>query len=141
MKHFIVTLILILVTSVTTADTYLDIHGVSKHLNTTTKYNENNTGIGITHDLNENTYISIGGYRNSMDKHSNYILYGYRLLNTKYFDINLQDGLVTGYTNIPIPAFLPIISIGDKYKLNIGTIPAINGITPAVIFFNTSIKL
>ena len=135
MKYLILTLSLLLAAPAQ-ASVYLDTHGISKHLNTDMPFNEKNNGVGISWDSGERGMWSFGRYQNSMDKKSHYINYTTNFINEKNYRIGVITGLVTGYPMPVAPVVAPLISFGDTHRVNIGALPQIKGITPAVIFMN-----
>lgn len=141
-KSILTTLLLCATTTAAYSDTRLDIHGVSKHINTDIVYNEQHLGVGISIDLSNKSYLSIGSYYNSIERQSAYITYGHIVYN--YNDVirlSLQAGLVSGYGYSVIPTAAPVISIGNSYRLNIDLIPPVEGLTPAVVFANISVTV
>jgi len=140
MKYLLLTLSLLLAAPAQAA-TYIDIHGISKHFNTTEVWNEKNYGLGITEDQSKNSSTSFGIYKNSLSRTSVYAYYNYYIPVNKYVRIGALVGLTTGY-NIPIaPMAAPLISLGNDYRVNIGMLPEIPNVTPAVIFMNFQVKL
>jgi hypothetical protein len=87
-------------------------------------YNQNNLGLSFEHKLNDNIYIALGLYDNSIYNTS----YHAGILLVKQYDnieIGSNIGLVTGYTNKAIPYARPYI----QYKnVRFGYIPKIDSI-------------
>ncbi len=130
------------------ADTYLDIHGLSKHFPQHNGYNEVNTGIGFTFNINNNSSFGFGTYRNSTvpksrarSTHSEYIKYSLFKVFHKNIRAGATIGLATGYRWQITPTFVPLLSIGDIYRINFGAMPEIKGITPNVVFMSFQVKL
>lgn len=87
-------------------DYYLDINGISKHVNVPVELNESNLGFGITaENVNDKIVKSLmtGAYKNSFEKPSIYAAgsLAKRFGNDYYADFGLFGGLVTGYGNTP----------------------------------------
>ena len=136
-------LILLLLISCTPAHAavYLEVHGLSKHFNTTEEFNEVNSGIGISFDIDEHSAVSTGVYKNSLDGQSVYLNYAISYPVHKYVRIGLITGMVTGYFIPLIPTILPIVVIGDENRFQFGALPAIKNITPAVVFMSYQRRL
>lgn len=137
MIKFIATTILIFFILPVQAETALEIHGLSKHYGTSQKFNEKNIGIGLTFNK-----LSIGTYKNSLYKQSNYIAYELPKVFYKNIHFGLDVGLVTGYNGSVAPLVLPAVTIDTfgKTFLKFRVLPAIGDITPAVASVSAGIK-
>lgn len=124
--------ICLLLSSAVHAETYLDVHGLSKHFSAE-QFNEVNTGVGITHYIQQDRSIMIGTYYNSIKQQSVYALYGWH-----YGPFSLHAGAVTGYNYPIVPAITPQVHIGP---LTIGALPPVPGETPAVIYTYFSLRI
>ena len=101
---------------------YLDINGLSKHLNDRheeDKYNERNYGFGLSRETKNNRLVqmlSAGGYKNSFGDPSFYAGGGLarRFGNKQYVDVGAMGGAVTGYENRLSAMAGPFITLGDK---------------------------
>lgn len=137
MKQFIL-LALLLGSFTVNADTYLNIYGASKHFGTTEVFNERNYGLGITKDLTKTTSVTVGAFKNSLNKLSVTVLYTKHKAINRYVDIGISGGLVTGYP-VPIaPVAYPFIKV---IGVQLGMLPKITGVTPATLFMSYQFKL
>lgn len=123
---------------------YLDMHGLSHHFSDAT-YNERNTGAGVHWESQSEgmrTMAMVGSYLNSLDRQSIYIGGGVKYPLARGVDAVMQGGLVTGYYNYPVPTAMPGLSIGgETMRVNIGFIPAIKNVTPAVITMSLQFRI
>jgi hypothetical protein len=108
------------------SSTWLQLGGISHHIDRSRNFNEQNWGIGIEHKLNKDnplaigndSSISVGQYRNSIDKTSHYLLYHYKPIHVGPFNIGVMAGAVDGYhlnKGGPIPLVLPVASIEGRH--------------------------
>ena len=104
---------------------YLDINGLSKHLNNRheveEKYNERNYGFGLTRENKNNRLIQIllaGGYKNSFGNPSYYAGAGLakRFGKNNYMDVGVMGGGVSGYANKLTAMAGPFLTLGQKDK-------------------------
>ena len=123
--------------------TWVDIHVGSKHFGTTTKYNEQNWGLGLSKEYGDNYVISIGAYKNSINNTSVYATGTVQTAKYNFIRLGLEAGLVTGYTDTVSPLIAPIVKVylNDNITLNGRFIPAIEYITPAVASLSIGIRL
>lgn len=137
-----------LVMFVSNANAYnysLNINGKSKHLDTTEKFNENNLGLGVLIE-EDNQFLTAGVYKNSVNRPSYYIgtgiqkPYGNKLL---YFKPGILVGLVSGYDATLVPMVLPLVSIGNSTygAINVMYAPKVNLDRPAMVMFTYSIPI
>lgn len=90
----------------TDLDYYLDINGLSRHINTPVELNETNPGLGITaEDVNNKVVKALmaGFYKNSFENPSLYAggSLARRFGNDYYADLGVFGGLATGYGDTP----------------------------------------
>lgn len=99
-------------------------------------FREQNYGIGIEHKLSENSSISAGYYRNSIDKDSFYAAYAYQPLKVGPVKVGAMAGVVTGYhlnNGGPIPMVLPLASIeGKRMGVNLTYVPKLKDVSSVV---------
>lgn len=87
---------------------YLDINGLSKHINPEIEYNEVNPGIGITRETEKDKIVKAlmaGIYENSHENPSVYAggHIARRFGDDYYLDLGLMGGLATGYEDTLTP--------------------------------------
>jgi len=98
---------------------YLDINGLSKHINPEIEYREINPGIGITAEsVNDNIVKALmaGRYQNSYNNPSYYAggSLAKRFGDNYYADLGLMGGLATGYEDRLTPIGGLMATIGKK---------------------------
>lgn len=136
----------------------LDIHGLSRHLNSEAgiaaqgkqinainRFNEKNPGVGLSLQWGDKIRKGIIGgiYQNSLRKQSKYIGGEIRRRFGKkaYIDLGLRGGLVTGYGSVK-PMIVPLLGLGYKgSELNLMYAPKIEGVTPTTWMLSTRYKL
>lgn len=120
----------------------IDIHGLSKHFGADRKYNERNYGAGITW-IGGRHGVSAGGYRNSLDRPSAYLGYVYQSARFRRFSAGVDAGVVTGYRAVVSPMLAPRLDIhaGKRITVKIRYMPAIGGITPAVLSASIAVRV
>jgi len=101
------------------ADYYLDINGLSKHLNTDVSYNERNLGMGLTRETVDDDLVKMltaGGYKNSFGDTSLYAGGGLakRFGDDYYMDVGGVLGGITGYDKTVSPMAAGLLSFGKK---------------------------
>ena len=101
------------------ADYYLDINGLSKHLNTDVEYNERNLGMGLTRETVDDDLVKMltaGGYKNSFGNPSLYAGGGLakRFGDDYYMDVGAIGGVMTGYEKALSPMAAGLLSFGKK---------------------------
>jgi hypothetical protein len=112
---------LLLMTPVKAAADWLDLHMASKHTQQG-EFNEVNPGLGYM-----GRGFAVGFYKNSHKKTSVYLA-KYLQTNTKYVNVGIAGGVITGYkkqTGRTIaPIAFPYFTVGThEVALKIGTIP------------------
>lgn len=100
-------------------DLYLDIIGLSKHVNPQIQYNETNPGLGITAEKEKDKIVKAlmaGRYKNSYNNPSDYIAASLakRFGDEYYADLGLMGGLATGYEKSLQPMGGLMAQIGKK---------------------------
>ncbi len=122
---------------------YLDINGLSKHLNTDEPYNERNYGFGVTREEVKDDLVKLltaGGYKNSFDDNSYYAGAGMAKRFGKgdyYADLGGMVGGITGYEKAIEPMAAGLLSLGKKdlAKLNMMYAPETEK-SPSLIMMN-----
>ena len=90
------------------SQTYMVATITSFHFDRDKNYNESNGGLGLEHRLNERWAVSTGFFRNSFDRHTNYLFAGYTPLHFDSWRVGAVMGAVTGYENGVSPWFTGI---------------------------------
>jgi len=123
------------------SSTWLQLGGISHHLDRSRNFNEQNWGIGIEHKLSkdnafaigEDSSIAIGQYRNSIRQTSHYALYQWKPLHVGPVDVGVMAGFVDGYrlnNGRPVPLALPMASIeGRNLGVNIMCLPKMKDVS------------
>ena len=93
--RLLVTLLLLAITSISSAETYIQINGASMH--DQPGYNSFNYGAGIEQTITENWTVAGGWYRNSEYRGSTYGYARYSVYKNGPWDLGIGAGLVTGY--------------------------------------------
>ena len=131
-------LLLLSSNSVSLAATYLNIYGVSKHLDEIVTFNESNYGVGIEAEMSPTRSITVGSYRNSLNKQTIFLSYNAKSLpNSLGMSIGISGGVASGYEKPVVPIIYPFI---DVFLFKVGYLPEIKGITPAVVFGSLKIN-
>ena len=117
------------------ADTYLNIAGVSYHGDRSGNWNEKNPGIGIEHD----GYIA-GYYRNSYNKDTVYAGYAWRPLQAGAFKAGVIVAAASGYHS-PVVAMPSVVVGGDKVALEFVGAPAVGKSTTWFVGATLRLKL
>ena len=112
-------------------------------------YNEVNPGLGYEYDIDSDTVIAVGYYKNSIYKHSDYLLLGYQPLhyytdNYGNIKFGLSAGVVSGYHASGVdPLVVPVLTYmyGDfGFNLAILPVPPISQRGIAAIQFKWRFK-
>ena len=112
MNHLIAILFFIMGASELRAETVIQLHTVSYHVNRAADFNEENLGIGFRHYADDVHYITAGTYKNSEYNQSNYAGYGWEWKQGD-FKLGLSAGIITGYElGEVLPYVVPVI----RYK-------------------------
>jgi len=134
MKSFAIVLFTLTLTTTAFAEVWLDVSLGSKHLNGSTyttfngtvkKFNETNTGIGLTWKVTDTKSVMVGTYTNSYFRQSNYIGANFHTANPT-FNAGVAVGLITGYSLMTImPMVLPNVSVlfHRRTKVTLALIP------------------
>ncbi|NIP43113.1 MAG: hypothetical protein GWO28_10495, partial [candidate division Zixibacteria bacterium] len=80
------------------AETLLQVHLTSYHVDREKQRNEKNFGLGIKHILSNKTEMSIGAYKNSQYNTSVYASFGRLFSLTKHLSAGFEAGLINGYS-------------------------------------------
>jgi hypothetical protein len=101
MKYFVLVLLLLLSTTASANDVYVDVNVASKHLYTDKdgRLNQRNFGVGITYKATDTKSYKMGYFKNSYSKTSAYGLIDYSIDLSDNIIIGVTGGLVTGYNN------------------------------------------
>lgn len=143
-----------------TGDTWLNIHGLSNHLDTDVwidkqgqahEWQEFNYGLGVTYEWLDHIELRGGAFRNSFDKGSVYAAAGLHTSYARLLSFSLQAGLATGYKDTPtggdsalVGFIMPTAGINIKRtRIEIGYIPRANGSKgdSSVVTLSLAIKL
>jgi hypothetical protein len=103
--------ILFLITTSVSAETYIQLNGVSVH--DRSGFNGFNFGAGIEQTITENWSLASGWYRNSEYRGSTYGYARYNVYKNGPWNIGLGAGLVSGYTSQAVtPMAFPEVCYG-----------------------------
>lgn len=109
---------------------------VSRHLNTSERFNEANTGLGLEIPSNtESLRFGVGFFRNSYDRTSTYLGMSWRPVEFGPARIGILFGAASGYLNAPVVPMAGLsIDIGpDKgMRLHVLMMPP-SPVAPAVV--------
>ena len=128
---------------------YLDINGLSKHLNTDVEYNEKNYGLGITREKERQKQriidiLTAGTYQNSFGNQTTYAGAGIaKRFGQKYYaDLGVVGGAMTGYEDSisPMAALYAAFGKEDLAKLRLMYAPETEK-NPATMMLNLGIPL
>ena len=130
------------------SDYYIDINGLSKHLNTDVEYNERNTGFGLTREIvNDDDLVKMltaGTYLNSFKKQTLYTGAGIakRFGQNYYADVGIIGGIMTGYEKALSPMAVLYIAFGkeDLAKIRLMYAPETEK-SPGLLMVNLGISL
>ena len=92
--------IIFLIATSASAETYIQINGVSLH--DKPGYNQFNYGAGVEQTITENWSVAGGWYRNSEYRGSAYGYARYSVYKDGHWDLGIGAGLVTGYNTYKI---------------------------------------
>ena len=107
-------------------------------------YNEFNPGIGAEYRLNNNFHAAAGVYKNSISGISVYLGAGGETNRDKFLGAGMDVGAVTGYLEDVVPSAFPYVRLGREDQIinaQLGGIPAIENITPAVVALRLRVNL
>ena len=126
MKIIMVSVIFLLIScSLYAADDYTAVLHMASYHPSSRNYNEVNPGIGVR-ITEKNTFLSFGGYKNSLGRASIYAGGGMQLLQIEAVDFNLVAGVVSGYQVLIAPFLMPEVGINfGAAKLLINYMPHI----------------
>lgn len=103
------------------AQTYAVMTLTSFHFDRDKQYNENNVGLGLEHRVNDDWSISAGFFRNSFDRHTNYLFAGYTPVEVAGWRTGVVMGAVTGYENGASP-WLTGVAMRDFGRIGINLV-------------------
>ena len=112
------------------ADTWIDVHGLSKHSQSTYRdkgvtreFNETNLGLGAEVPIARNFSLILGGYRNSYYRTSLYAGMDIHTNPHALTGVGVMTGIISGYDETPVLA-LPYYRIGNEHvRVKFGVIP------------------
>ena len=107
-------------------------------------YNEFNPGVGAEYRLNNNFHAAAGIYKNSISGISVYLGAGAETNRDKFLGAGIDVGAVTGYMKDVVPSAFPYMRLGREDQVinaQVGGIPAIENITPAVVALRLRVNL
>ena len=134
MKKTIIALALSFYSLFANAEWNLQLHGFSHHFTEYAKpWNENNYGLGIRKDFNEDFSVQAGFYKNSEWKQTEYLIGEWHPLNYKGWSVGAFAGYGSGYrlTKV-IGGGLLRYSFSD-YNVTFRAVPKVNKEGSAVI--------
>ena len=114
---------------------------LSYHLNRdqahTRHFREQNYGIGFEHKLSEDSSLSIGYYRNSLDRNSFYAGYNWSPINAGAVKLGVIGGVISGYPALnkggAFPMLLPVASLeGKAVGINLTYVPRMKDVSSVV---------
>ena len=109
------------------SQTYLTATLASYHFDRDKPYRESNPGLGIEQKLNSGWSISAGFFRNSFNRHTNYVFAGYTPLHFESWRVGAVMGAVTGYENGVSP-WLTGIATRDYGRIGLNVVFSAAGI-------------
>jgi hypothetical protein len=133
MKRYLVALASFMMVACSTA--YADsiqLHGASKHAGER-QYNEQNYGLGYRLNISHDFDVQVGYYRNSLDKDTYYGIVDYKPLQYSGLKLGVFGGVGTGYASTLLGGLVLDVPVTKRVTLTARVIPAISGVTPAVI--------
>jgi hypothetical protein len=135
-------IVLISISSISRADTWVSLGGSSAHACHTCGYNNFNPGLGLQRDVKKDLRILGGVYYNSYYKATVYAGAGYQPLQYGMIRFGVMGGLVTNYDNLRVPVMaLPVVSIeGARGGIDILGFPSVGSRT-GLITVNLKFKL
>ena len=93
--RLLLALLLLTASTISSAETYLQINGTSLH--SKPGFNAANYGAGIEHDLDNTWSVAAGWYRNSEYNGSTYGYTRYAIWKSGDWNVGIGAGIVTGY--------------------------------------------
>jgi hypothetical protein len=115
---------------------WVNIGGISHHFDRSKNFNENNFGIGIEYELNEDVAFAVGRYKNSIRNTSHYAAIAYTPLHLGNFSLGVAAGTVDGYyfnNGGFIPMAMPMASYETKhFGVNAMFVPKMKDISSVV---------
>jgi hypothetical protein len=127
----------------TVKDTYVVLHGLSKHANSEqvgqTKFRESNIGVGYRVQKSSTIGYQVGTYKNSYNKHSIYLIGQYTPFSIGDVSVGGFTGLATGYKSYVVGGFMLDYKV-DKLLVTTRLIPKINQNTVSVLAVELGFK-
>lgn len=115
---------------------WVNIGGVSHHFDRSKNFNENNFGIGIEYELNEDVAFAVGQYKNSIRNASHYAAIAYTPLHAGPVSLGVAAGTVDGYyfnNGGCIPMAMPMLTYETKhFGVNALYVPKMKDISSVV---------
>jgi len=129
MKHSIIALLILFVTNLQAGELSLQLSGISRHSNPSHVWNERNSGVGFTYQV-DNQFVAVGAYTNSYFRQTNYILVGIRkdiIKGDAIIAPGIMTGGLTGYQNATVAVIAPMLTLGYRgIKINVLALPSYN---------------
>ena len=143
MKHLILAAAVALTACQAQAETHLQVHGISHHLEARSvgQWNERNVGLGMRKQYTRDLGVQAGFYRNSIDRTTAYLLGQYTPLHVGSLSAGVFAGLASGYNyKYPLAGGLLATYQGGKYSTTLRYIPSIKGIATGVLGLEVGVK-
>lgn len=107
------------------ADLSIDITIGSEHINANSDYTEFNPGVGVRWMQPKEKWsygVAFGGYRNSIDNTSAYLMGVIQHRLVEKVDVGVQFGLVSGYNTLPADIFGGLVFIERPFGRLLGRV-------------------
>jgi hypothetical protein len=132
----------IVITGLCSAQDWLVVNGLAKHLDGGIHCNSTTSGLGLEHDFTRSTKAIVGFYRNSNCRYSSYAGAGYLPLHVGTVSLGGVFGMVTGYRVSPMPAAAFAASIeGKVLGFNLVLVPPVGDESPGVLWLQGKVRL
>lgn len=116
--------LLLLMSFPVSAETVIQVHGLSYHVDRGANYNEINQGFAIRHyGYSGFDYISVGQYKNSIYKTSRYAIIGWEKPISDNIALGLVVGVVDGYGDHAVPMIAPVVTLWNRMHVFSAPIP------------------
>ena len=109
------------------SQTFLTATIASYHFDRDKEYRESNPGLGLEHRFSDTWSVSAGFFRNSFNRHTNYVFAGYTPLQFDSWRVGAVMGGVTGYENGVAP-WLTGIATRDYGRIGLNIVFSTAGI-------------
>ena len=143
MKHLILAAAVALTACQAQAETHLQLHGISKHVEQRAvgEWNERNVGLGLRKQYNPDFGVQVGLYRNSISRTTAYALAQYTPLHVGKLSGGMFAGLASGYNyRYPVAGGLLATYQGSVYSTTVRYIPTIKGVATGVVALEVGVK-